>query len=154
MGSFFQLTISLWMVHFFTIFCSFVPLIFWEAGDRGFDSRTKPQFFYASKSRGETKGSPFGFFFGTMRLFKFYQRVPPCIFWSFRLWKRLMSLNGLFLSFSALCDFQNFFFQIFPIVVPWIFLSLRYGTDLGRSRRVFTSRAASNQSILAAASSE
>ena len=32
--------------------------------------------------------------------------------------------------------FENFFFQIFPIVVPWIFLSLRYGADLGRSRLV------------------
>ena len=28
------------------------------------------------------------------------------------------------------------FFQIFPIVVPWIFLSLRYWADLGRSRLV------------------
>ena len=64
-----------------------------------------------------------------------------------------MSLNGLFLSFSAFCDLKNtffskkknskiiflknFFFQIFTIVVPWIFLSLRYGADLGRSRLVF-----------------
>ena len=53
----------------FTIFCSFVQLIFWAAGDRGLDSRTKPQIFYASKSRGETKGAPFGFFFGNMRTF-------------------------------------------------------------------------------------
>ena len=56
------------------------------------------------------------------------------------------------MSFSALCDLKNtffskknqnfffeknFFFQIFPIVVPWIFLSLRYGADLGRSRLVW-----------------
>ena len=47
----FQPTISLWMVHFSYNLCSFVQLIFWEAGDRGFDSRTKPQIFYASKSR-------------------------------------------------------------------------------------------------------
>ena len=63
-----------------------------------------------------------------------------------------MSLNRLFLSFSALCDFlkkyffrkknfKNFFFekkfQMFPIVVLWIFLSLRYGADLRRSCLVF-----------------
>ena len=44
--------------------CSFIQLrlTFWETGKRGFDSLTKPQFFYASKSRGETKGSPFVFF--------------------------------------------------------------------------------------------
>ena len=36
--------------------CSTNFLIFFEAGDRGFDSRTKPQIFYASKSRCETKG--------------------------------------------------------------------------------------------------
>ena len=102
------------------------------------------------------KGPPFGFFFGTMRLFskifEIYQRVPPWIFLKFSVCrKRWMSLNGLFLSFSALCDlkntffrkkskiffWKNFFFQIFPIVVPWIFLSLRYGADLGRSRLVF-----------------
>ena len=51
-----------------------------------------------------------------------------------------MSLNGLFLSFSALCDFyiykENNFSQMFPIVVPRIFLGLRYGADLGRSRLV------------------
>ena len=51
----FQPTISPWMVHFSYNLCSFVQLIFWEAGDRGFDSRTKPQIFYASKSRCETK---------------------------------------------------------------------------------------------------
>ena len=101
------------------------------------------------------KGPPFGFFFGTMRLFsktfEIYQRVPPWIFLKFSVCrKRWMSLNGLFLSFSALCDLKNTFFrkkqifflkkkffQIFPIVVPWIFLSLRYGADLGRSRLVF-----------------
>ena len=102
------------------------------------------------------KGPPFGFFFGTMRLFskifEIYQRVPPWIFLKFSVCrKRWMSLNGLFLSFSALCDLKNTFFskknqkiffwkknffQIFPIVVPWIFLSLRYGADLGRSRLV------------------
>ena len=101
------------------------------------------------------KGPPFGFFFGTMRLFskifEIYQRVPPWIFLKFSVCrKRWMSLNGLFLSFSALCDLKNtffqkkikiffwkkIFFQIFPIVVPWIFLSLRYGADLGRSRLV------------------
>ena len=33
--------------------------------------------------------------------------------------------------------FWKFFSQMVPIVVPWIFLSLRYGADLGRSRLVF-----------------
>ena len=69
---------------FLQIFCSFAELIFREAGDRGFNSRTKPQIVYASKSRGETKGSPFGFFrhYATFfsKIFEFYQRVPPCIF--------------------------------------------------------------------------
>ena len=67
-----------------------------------------------------------------------------------------MSLNGLFLSFSALCDFlkntffekkrfskiffEKKFFQMFPIVVLWIFLSLRYGADLRRSRLVYSIR--------------
>ena len=124
------------------------------------------KFFNASKSTGETKGSPLWVFFATMRLFskifEIYQSVPPCIFLKFSVCrKRWMSLNGLFLSFSALCDLKNTFFkkkfknnffwkknffQIFPIVVPWIFLSLRYGADLGRSRlvlffvRLFTHR--------------
>ena len=35
---------------------------------------------------------------------------------------------------SKIFFWKKFFFQIFPIVVPWIFLSLRYGADLGRSR--------------------
>ena len=110
------------------------------------------------KVQVKPKGPPFGFFFGTMRLFskifEIYQRVPPWIFLKFSVCrKRWMSLNGLFLSFSALCDLKNtffrkkiknfflknFFFQIFPIVVAWIFLSLRYGADLGRSRLVFSS---------------
>ena len=57
-----------------------------------------------------------------------------------------MSLNGLFLSFSGIVRLKNTFFEkkfknnfqfkIFPIVVPRIFLSLRYGADLGRSRLV------------------
>ena len=64
----FQLTILLWIVHFFAIFCSFVQLILWEAGDRGFVSRTKRQIFIRRFSK----------------IFEFYQRVPPCVFWSFR----------------------------------------------------------------------
>ena len=68
------------------------------------------------------KGPPFGFFFGTMRLFskifEFYQRVPLCIFLRFSVCrKRWMSLNDLFLGFSALCDFfTKYFFgkKIFP----------------------------------------
>ena len=120
---FFQLTISLWVVHFsynlfiFHICSSFIFV--------HLPSSTKPEsvcsilalnhkFFNASKSTGETKGSPFGFFFGTMRLFskifEFYQRVPLCIFLKFSVCrKRWMSLNDLFLGFSALCDF---FYQI------------------------------------------
>ena len=62
------------------------------------------------------KGPPFGIFFGTMRLFskifEIYQRVPLCIFLKFSVCrKRWMSLNGLFLSFSALCDLKNTFFR-------------------------------------------
>ena len=47
-SSFFQLTISLWVVHFsynlfiFHICSSFIFIIFDQAGERGFDSRTKP----------------------------------------------------------------------------------------------------------------
>ena len=96
-------------------------------------------------------------FFGTMRLFfenfRILSKGNPLHFLKFSACrKRWMSLNGLFLSFSALCDLKilfskkiqkyffwkkNNFFQIFPIVVPWIFLSLRYGADLGRSRLVW-----------------
>ena len=88
------------------------------------------KFFNASKSTDETKGSPLWFFFGTMRLFskifEFYQRVPPCIFLMFSVCrKRLMSLNDLFLSFSALCDFfTKYFFskKIFSKYFQYLFL--------------------------------
>ena len=81
-------------------------------------------------------------------IFEFYQREPPCIFLKFSVCrKHWMSLNDLFLGFSKLCDFftkyvlwkKNNFSQIFPVVVPWIFLSLTNGADLGRSRLVFSS---------------
>ena len=76
---------------------------------------------------------------------------PLHFFEVFGLKKRLMSLNGLFLSFSALCNLKKIvskkiskiillkkikFLQMFPIVVPLIFLSLRYGADSRRSRLV------------------
>ena len=59
---------------------------------------------------------PLWVFFVTMRLFskifEIFQRVPPCIFLKFSVCrKRWMSLNGLFLSFSALCDLKNTFFK-------------------------------------------
>ena len=93
------------------------------------------------------KGPLLGFF-GTMRLFfenfRILSKGTPLHFLKFSVCrKRWMRLNDLFLGFSALCDFftkyffwKKNFFQIFPIVVPWIFLSLRYGADLGRSRLV------------------
>ena len=156
---FFQLTISLWVVHFSYNFCSSFIFVHLPSSTQpesvGSILALNHKFFNASKSTGETKGSPLWVFFGTMRLFskifEIYQRVPPWLFLKFSVCrKRWMSLNGLFLSFSALCDLKNtffekiknfflekkFFFQIFPIVVPWIFLNLRYGADLGRSRLV------------------
>ena len=119
---------------------SFSQLIFWEAGDRGFDSRTKPQVFYASKSRGETKRSPFGFFFRHYATFfskiiEIYQRVPPWVFRSFRFLKTFNEPKWPLLKFFGIVRLflKKYFFwkkiQIFPIVVPWIFLSLRYGAD-------------------------
>ena len=74
-------------IHFF---CSFVqllgrevPRIFWGLRSRFAQSRTEPQIFYASKSRGETKGPPplCGFFSALCdifpKIFEIYQRVPP-----------------------------------------------------------------------------
>ena len=86
------------------------------------------------------------------KFFGFYQTVPPCIFWSFRFVKTFNEPEWPLFEFSALCDLKKTFFekkisklislkknnifQMFPIVVPWIFFSLRYGADLGRSRLV------------------
>ena len=112
----------------------------------------------ASKSGGEIKRSPLWVFFGTMRRFfrkisEFYQKVPLAFFWSFRfvktfnepewplfqffgtvqLFKQILSLNFFFQKYFFWK--KIIFFQMFPIVVPWIFLSLRVA-DLGRSRLV------------------
>ena len=62
------------------------------------------------------KGPPLGFFSALCdffsKIFEIYQRVPPCIFLKFSVCrKRWISLNGLFLSFSALCDLKNTFFE-------------------------------------------
>ena len=62
------------------------------------------------------KGPPFGFFSALCdffsKIFEIYRRVPPWIFLKFSVCrKRWMSLNGLFLSFSALCDLKNTFFS-------------------------------------------
>ena len=117
------------------LFLQFVHLsylfIFDQAGERGFDSRTKPKFFNASKSTGETKGSPLWVFFRNYATFfenfRILSKGTLCIFLKFSVCrKRLMSLNYLFLGFSTLCDcFTKYFFekkiiffQIFPIVVP------------------------------------
>ena len=116
----FQLTISLWMVHFLQfvhLFCCSSSTKFLKPESVGSILALNHKFFNASKSTGETKGSPpLGFFFGTMRLFskifEIYQRVPLCIFLTFSVCrKRWMSLNGLFLCFSALCDLKNTFFS-------------------------------------------
>ena len=76
------------------------------------------KFLYASKSRGETKGSPLWVFFGTMRLFfrKFSNSIKGytlAFFWSFRFVKTLNEPEWPLLSFSALCDFfwKNSFFE-------------------------------------------
>ena len=66
------------------------------------------------KVEGRPKGPPFGFFrhYATFfpKIFEFYQREPPLIFLKLSVRKkRLMSLKGLFLDFSELCDF---FYQI------------------------------------------
>ena len=70
---------------------TFVQLTFWEAGDRVFDSRTKPQIFYASKSRCETKALFrfvwfFSFFFRHYATFfsKIFGIYQLHFFWSFR----------------------------------------------------------------------
>ena len=111
------------------------------------------KFFNASKSTGETKGSPLWVFFRHyatfVENFRILSKGTPLHFLKFSVcWRKpWMSLNDLFLGFSALCDFftryffwkKIIFFQIFPIVVPWMFSSLRYGADLGRSRLVFSS---------------
>ena len=86
------------------------------------------------------------------KLFGFYQRVTSRIFWSFRFVKtfnepewppfEFFGIVRLFKKyfFSKKKNSKNFlknkFFQMFPIVVLWIFLSLRYGADLKRSRLV------------------
>ena len=62
------------------------------------------------------KGPPFGFFSALCdffsKIFRFYQRVTPCIFLKFSVCKkRLMGLNDLFLGFSALCDFNRILFK-------------------------------------------
>ena len=72
------------------------------------------KFFNASKTTGETKGSPLWVFFRHYATFfeKFWNlsKGTPCIFLKFSVCrKRWMSLNGLFLSFSALCDLKNIF---------------------------------------------
>ena len=51
------------------------------------------KFFYASKSRGETKWSPLWVFLTLCdffsKIFEFYQRVPPCIFLKFSVCKNV-----------------------------------------------------------------
>ena len=151
---------SEWSTFFYNL-SSFFQLIFWEAGDRWFDSRTKPHIVYASKSRCETKGFfrlvfLFGFFPALCDFFSENFRIlskgTPCIFWSFRFVKLFNEPEWPLFEFfgivrpkkyffskkkSKIFFEKKIFFQIFPIVVPWIFLSLRYGADLGRSRLVF-----------------
>ena len=108
------------MVHFSYNFCSSFIFVHLPSSTQpesvGSILALNHKFFNASKSTCETKGSPLWVFFGTMRLFskifEIYQRVPPWIFLKFSVCrKRWMSLNGLFLSFSALCDLKNTFFR-------------------------------------------
>ena len=73
------------------------------------------KFFNASKSTGETKGSPpLGFFrhYATFfENFRILSKGTPLHFLKVSVCrKRLMSLNNLFLGFSALCDFFTKYF--------------------------------------------
>ena len=135
--------------QFNAIFCSFVQLrgrlIFWGLRSRRAWVRVShyTRNFFASKSRGETKGSLFGFFqhfatfFGNFKnsinifqfdFFKFFQSL-----WSGK--KHLMSLKGLVLGFSANCDIfkqrlflkkkpkANEFFVMFPVQKKNVFES-------------------------------
>ena len=67
-------------------------------------------------------GSSLGLNHKVFMLFEFYQRVPPLNFLKFSVCKkRLISLKGLFLGFSAICDF---FYQI--LFLKKIFLQVLY----------------------------
>ena len=159
----FQLTISLWMVHFLQFSwstnchtCNF----FWHLAKRlrlfwGLPSRRTwvrvqpwPKIFCAG-------------FFGFVILFfrKFFyclQRVPLHFFLFCKNMDGQKLPKAPLLHFSALCDLPEtkkiskirIFFQFFPhagtveentwhIEVLLLFLSLKYGADLGRSRLVF-----------------
>ena len=71
------------------------------------------KFFNASKSTGETKGSPFGFFLALCDFFrkflKFIKGYPLAFFSSFRFVKTFNEPKWPLFGFSALCDF---FYQI------------------------------------------
>ena len=148
---FFQLTISLWVVHF----------SYNSAQKANFTPKGPPFSFYFFKETYTTgraqRVPPLDFFRHCATFFrkflKFIKGYPLAFFWNFRFVENVeWAWMAFFLSFSAFCDLKNtffrkknskiiflknFFFQIFTIVVPWIFLSLRYGADLGRSRLVF-----------------
>ena len=99
-------------VHICSHLFTFVQLIFWKAGDRGFDSRTKPQIFYVSKSRCETKALFrfvwfFSFFFRHYAtLFRKFSDSINCIFLKFSVCKNVQwAWMASFWVFVALCDF-------------------------------------------------
>ena len=121
---------STFFVHLFNFLTERLTRIFWGLRSR----RAWVRIFYASKSRGETKGSPLcGFLFGTMRHFseKFWilSEGIPLNFLKFSVCKkRLISLKGLFLGFSAICDFfyqirfekKSKFFQLLFLEYFWV----------------------------------
>ena len=141
---FFQLTISLWVVHF-----SYNSAILRRR--QTLLQRVPLSVFTFSRKHTQPdvpKGSPLWIFFGTVRLF--FEKIfivpkgsPLRVFSYFATECMLIHHKGSpLLHFSALCDFfwKNFFFQKFMFFSKKIFLrflSLRYGADFGRSRLVF-----------------
>ena len=137
-GSFFQLTISLWMVHFsynsYNLTISYNSYLAYEVvflhhlrnstGPKG----TPLEYFRLCETFFEfffTEGSPSNFLIFSDRMVEKPQRVPLSFFWH--------------------CEtfFKIFFHKRVPnspilwhFEVLLVFLSLRYGADLGRSRLV------------------
>ena len=108
------------MVHFSYNFCSSFIFVHLPSSTQpesvGSILALNHKFFNASKSTGETKGSPLWVFFRHYATFfenfRNLSKGTPLNFLKFSVCrKRWMSLNGLFLSFSALCDLKNTFFR-------------------------------------------
>ena len=138
------------------LFCSFVQLLGREVNPDFLGSEKQEsvgsslalnhKFFMLPKVERRPKSAPFAVFsaLGDIfpEIFEFYQRVPPWIFEVFGLLKTFNKPKGSFFGFfgNMRLFFTKYFFekkfQVFPIVVPRIFLSLRYEADLGLSHLV------------------